>query len=275
MFKMVINIKEEIDAKYFTIPFDELVEKNPELAIYALSVNPVKFDLGNPEVLSKVNQYLYKTVLGLDLTVPKEYLIPTLGIRYAYCNAVVERINSPYPCLEIGTGASAAISMILATKFQKKVIATEVNVKSSISAMNNIEKNDLVSKIKLLKSEGEFLKNLIPKGEYSALLCYPPLYEADLTRLDKKRGWKGIYDELIGGGKDGMNFINKLIEELLSPSGIVIELATLLLSSKKLLSKIMELLPKSAETEIIQINAGTRKRFILIFRPSELISSSI
>ncbi len=275
MFNMIINISEEIDAKYFTIPFDELVEKNPELAIYALSVNPAKFDLGKPEVLSKINQCLFKTVLGLDLTVPKEYLIPTLGIRYAYCNAVVLRIKSPYPCLEIGTGASAAISMILAKKYQKQVIATEVNAKSFISAQNNIEKNDLVSNIKLLRSEGELVKDLIPKGKYSALFCYPPLYEKDLTRLEKKRGWKGTYDELIGGGKDGMNFINKLIEELLSPSGIVIELATLLLSSKKLLLKTMELLPKSAKTEAIQLNAGTRKRFILIFRPSDLISSSI
>ncbi len=267
MFTMVQDIEEIIEAKYFTIPFDELVEKNPELAIYALSVNPIKFDLGSSEVLSKVNQCLYKTVLDIYISVPQDHLIPTLGIRYAYCQATTSRIYSKYPCIEIGTGASAAISLILAKKFNRKIVATELNDASFSSARQNISVNEMDDSVMLLKSKGEIIQNLVPKGKYSALLCYPPLYEQDLTRLEKKRGWKGTYDELIGGGDDGMDFLRVLVEEIFSNNEITIKMVSLLLSSKELVEKIIKLLPESIETKVIQIIAGTRKRFILIFQP--------
>ncbi|MHA1200698.1 MAG: RlmF-related methyltransferase [Candidatus Heimdallarchaeaceae archaeon] len=261
---MAQNIEEEIEAKYFTIPFDELLENNPELAAYAISINPVRFDLGNSEVLSKVNQCLYKTVLDIDISVPENHLIPTLGIRYVYCDAVISRIDSTYPLIEIGTGASAAISLILSKKYNKQVVSTELNEISFLSARQNIQKNNQNSAIKILKSEGEIIQNLIPKGKYSALVCYPPLYEKDLTRLEKKRGWKGTYDELIGGGKDGMDFTRNLIKEVTTTPDIEIGFVSLLLSSLDFVNKTIEFLPKTAETKIIQINAGTRKRFILI-----------
>ena len=96
---MVLKIEEVIEAKYFTIPFDKLVQKNPNLAIYAISINPVRFDLGNPEVLSKINQSLYETVLDIKIKVPENYLIPTLGIRYAYCEAIISRVFSSLPII--------------------------------------------------------------------------------------------------------------------------------------------------------------------------------
>ncbi|MCE7743398.1 MAG: RlmF-related methyltransferase [Candidatus Heimdallarchaeota archaeon] len=266
---MVQDIEEELEAKYFTIPFEELVEKNPELAIYAISINPVKFDLGNPEVLSSVNQCLFKTVLDIDISVPEGHLIPTLGIRYAYCQAVTSRIKSSFPCVEIGTGASAAITLILAKEYQREVISTELSQVSSSSAELNIINNQLDSTVTLLKSEGEIMRDLIPKGRYSALLCYPPLYEQDLTRLEKKRGWKGTYEELIGGGKDGLNFTRNLVNEVLSTPEIEFEFVSLLLSSEELVDKIIAILPEDIEIKIVQINAGTRKRFILLFYPKK------
>jgi len=264
---MGLVIEEEIEVKYFTIPFDKLVSKNPQLAIYTASVNPVKFDLGNPEVLSKVNHALFKTVLDIDISVPKNHLIPTLGIRYAYCDVVATRSKSSLPFIEIGTGASAAIALILAKKYKKQVLATEINQSSILSAKNNLTSNDVETAVTLMESKGEIIQSLIPSGKYSALLCYPPLYEQDLTRLQKKRGWKGTYDELIGGGADGMDFIRQLIKEILDNLQIEIEVVSLMLSNKQILTSTITLLPKSMKREIIQLNAGTRKRFILIFYP--------
>ena len=88
-----------------------------------------------------------------------------------------------------------------------------------------------------------------------------------MTRLDKKRGWKGTYDELIGGGEDGMDFIRKLIHEILNSKDVKITLVSLMLSSENLLKKTLKLLPKCIRTEIVQINARTRRRFILMFFP--------
>ena len=264
---MFLDIEDVIEAKYFTIPFDELVKRKPELAIYAISINPVRFDLGNPVVLSKVNQCLYETVLNIKIEVPPSHLIPTLGIRYAYCEAVTSRISSSKPIIEIGTGASSAIALILAKKYHKEVLATEINLSSLESANRNISANNQEKKIRLIKSKGDIIKNIVPKGKYSALLCYPPLYEEDPTRLEKKRGWKGTHDELIGGGEDGMEFIKQFILELFTEKEVNIELITLMLSSKEFLRKTIKLLPDSIKTEIVQIIAGTRNRFILMIYP--------
>ncbi len=264
---MVLEIEREIDAKYFTIPFDELVEENPELAIFLTSIKPAKFDLGNTDVLSKVNKCLFKSVLGLNISVPEKYLIPTLGIRYAYCDTIVSYVNSNLPFIEIGTGASAAIALILSKKYQKEVIATELNELSFSAAKKNVVANQLESFVSLLKSEGEIIENLIPEGKYASLLCYPPHYEQDLTRLEKKRGWKGTYDELIGGGEDGMNFTKNLIGEVFNSKKVQFETISVMLNNRNQIEKVLSLLPEKVENKILQLNAGTRKRFILLLYP--------
>ena len=135
-----------LEAKYFSLPFSSLVEEYPILNAFLISVDPPKFDLGDPRVLSLLNKYLFKEVVDLDINVPEDFLIPSLGIRHAYSDFIANRIKSNKPIIEIGTGASAAIAMILAKKYDKQVLATEINSTSFEMANANIVTNNLEDK---------------------------------------------------------------------------------------------------------------------------------
>ncbi len=261
-----MNIKpnQTIYAKYFSIPFSTLIERFPHLASLLISVKPHKFDLGDPNILSTVNKYLFKAVLNLDISVPQNFLIPSLGIRHAYCDSIAQRITNNLPILEIGTGASAAIALILAKKYQNDVIATEISNTSTRAAKKNITFNNLSDKIKLLQSRGEIIEKLVPLGKYSALVSYPPVYERELTKLEKKRGWKGTESELIGGEKDGMDFTKQLVSEAFQTPGVEINLVSVMLMNIEQIKEIITIIPTKASIEIIQIIAGTRKRYIII-----------
>ena len=257
-------ITEIFNAKYFTLPFKTLLKKNPDLSSFLISENPPKFDLGNPKVLSLLNKYLFKDVLQLDLNVPEDHLIPALGIRHVYCDIINSLTQSQDPLIEIGTGANAVLAMILAKKYNRKVIATEINEISVNYAKKNVEANSLSEFITILQSRGEIVEDLLPTGNYSTLLCYPPIYDNDQTKLWKKRGWKGVESEIIGGGKDGLDFTRHLIEEAIDNKNKVrIHNITTMLMNRKQTEKIISELPKQKTYQVFQINAGTRKRFVL------------
>ncbi|MHA1621746.1 MAG: RlmF-related methyltransferase [Candidatus Heimdallarchaeaceae archaeon] len=256
-------IHKEYEAKYFTLPFSELVEKYPDLNSFLISENPPKFDLGNPKVLSLLNKCLFKEVLQIDLDVPEGYLIPALGIRHVYCEIVNYLTQSEDPLIEIGTGASAALAMILAKKYKKNILATEINEASINSANKNIENNNLSEFITILQSRGEIVEDLLPQGNYSTLLCFPPIYDSDQTKLWKKRGWKGVESEMIGGASDGMDFTFKLLDEALNSEKVKIQNITVMLMNEEQVKQISTRYMNRLKTKIFQINAGTRKRFVL------------
>jgi len=136
-----------VEDKYLGMKFEKLVPKYLELAKYLISRNPPKFDLGDPETLSELNKCLFKELANLVIKLPKGHLIPSYSLRMAYVKTINElltnkNINSSYPIIEIGTGASAAIAMLLA-KYNKKVLATEINEISFQLAQKNVMKNKL------------------------------------------------------------------------------------------------------------------------------------
>ncbi len=160
--------------------------------------------MGDPETLSELNICLFKELADLDIELPKGHLIPSYSLRMAYGKTInelltSEKINFSYPVIEIGTGASAATAMLLAKKYKRKVVTTEINEVSYQLAQKNIVRNKLRELITLIKSEGQIINEIVPEGKYSALMCYPPIYLADLTKLEKQRGWKGVQSELIAG----------------------------------------------------------------------------
>lgn len=261
---MEIEPRKFIEAKYFSLPFKELVEKYPDLNAFLISVDPPKFNLGDPFILSRINTILFKEVLDLEIKVPEDYLIPSVGVRHAFCDYVVSQLNSNEPILEIGTGASASMSLILAKKYDRSVIATEINPLALDFARINAEMNGLDERIKFKLSKGEIISELIPPGKYSALICNPPVYEEDLTRLAKIKGWRGVKDELMGGGKDGMDFTKQLIQESFETEGVDIDFIALLMFNETQINAILSQFPKDRRFHVAQINAGTRKRFILL-----------
>jgi len=250
-----------IEAKHLGMKFEKLVHKYPKLEKYLKSRNPLKFDLGDPETLSELNKCLFKELAGLDIELPKGHLIPSYSLRMAYVKTINElltskKINFSYPIIEIGTGASAAIAM-----------ATEINEVSYQIAQKNIVKNKLTELITLVKSEGQVIKEIVPEGKYSALMCYPPIYPTDLTKLEKKRGWKGVQSELIAGERERereLDFVIKLLNEAINNNDVRIDLITVQLMNKKQLEKLLRLYCEKKECEYIEIKAGTRKRYITI-----------
>ena len=113
---MTVTISRTIDAKPFTIPFRELIKKYPSLNAFLVSSNPPKFDLGDTSVLSIVNKHLFHALLGLDISVPPSNLIPTIGLRHAYCSSVLSTTLTTNTLLEIGVGSSAAIILLFTPK---------------------------------------------------------------------------------------------------------------------------------------------------------------
>ena len=124
--------------------------------------------------------------------------------------------------------------------------------------------NDVDEQIKFKLSKGEIVSKLIPPGKYSALICNPPVYEEDLTRLAKIKGWRGVKDELMGGGQDGLEFTKQLIHESFETEGVDIDFIALLMFNKTQINAILSQFPKDKQFDVVQINAGTRKRFVLL-----------
>ncbi len=260
---MKFEVHSTIEAKYYGKKFSDLLEIFPELNEFLISTNPPKFDLGDPNILSLLNQHLYKDILQLEVSVPQGFLIPALGIRHAYCDIIDSITESEDPLIEVGTGASAVLAMILAKKYNRKVLATEINQTSINSAYKNVEDNNLSEFITILQSRGEILKNLLPKRNYSTLLCYPPIYDNDQTKLWKVRGWKGVESEMFGGVTDGMEFTFKLLDEALNIEKVKIRNITVMLMNEKQIKQISAKFHIEQKSKIFQINAGTRKRYVL------------
>ena len=260
---MTLKIFKTINAKYYGKKFSELLERYPELHAFLISTDPPKFDLGDPKILSLLNHYLYKEILQLEVSVPEGFLIPALGIRHVYCEIIDEITESENPLIEIGTGASAVLAMTLAKKYNRKVLATEINDISIKSANKNVKANSLSEFITILQSSGEIVENLLPTGDYSTLFCYPPIYDNDQTKLWKRRGWKGVESEMFGGKIDGMDFTLKLLDEALNSEKVRIRNITVMLMNEEQIKQILIKFQKRIKSKIFQIDAGTRKRFVL------------
>ncbi len=258
----------EIDSKLYGKKFSDLYKDHLTLEQYLISKDPFKFDLGDPRTLSEINRYLFKDLVGLDITISSDYLIPSASIRIVYAELLMKLINSDNKLVEIGTGATSALAMILAKKYQREIIATEINSSSFKQAKNNISKNNLDKYIILKKSEGQVIESIIPSGKYAGLVCYPPIYPDDPTKLWKIKGWKGKKSELIGGGKDGLDFTRRLIREALNTKGIHFDVITILLMNKKQIDKMINEFP-NLSIEYFVIKAGTRKRFGLVIQKEE------
>jgi len=90
---MQIKINEIVEIKYFTKPFKNLLTSHPELKPFIISNNPPKFDLGDPNFLSELNRCLFLDITRLHIQVPSGYLIPSFGLRYAYCDIIMREVE--------------------------------------------------------------------------------------------------------------------------------------------------------------------------------------
>ncbi|MCE7734422.1 MAG: RlmF-related methyltransferase [Candidatus Heimdallarchaeota archaeon] len=260
------NIDESIDIKSWCVKIETAVEDYPLLAQY---VNKGKLDFGDHQSLCMYNKAVAYSLAKLDIDVPDPHLIPAVCLRYAYVKVIYDKfLKSSNRILEIGTGASAIISLFAAKSFDLNVLATEINESSIDSAERNISTNNMSHKIQLLKSEGGILEQVIEIGSsFDALLTYPPTYadsNQDRGKLQKNRGFKGVGSEMIGGGIDGFEFTKNLLLEACSDhfNIKIITVMCLFISHVSPSVKILE--NNDRKTKIVELIAGTRKRYIVI-----------
>ena len=252
------------------VPVVKALKLCPKLSTFLIS--PTQLDLGNPEALLIYNQLILREFLGLEFSVPKGYLIPTICSRWEFIKFILEDFAIPPQYLiEIGTGASAILAMMLGF-LGLNVKATEVNGEAYKSAMANIKQNKLTEKIELIKSDGEIVNKLFRTlNSIDAIICNPPQYDEKYyyDHYQSPRGFKGEYSELVGG-EFGHEFIMSLISEINefpNPPPIYFQLTL-----PKLRTKLEEDLKKQKYNFlVIQKKIGTRLR--LYYRVN-LVNSS-
>ncbi|MHA2246924.1 MAG: RlmF-related methyltransferase [Candidatus Hodarchaeales archaeon] len=203
-----------IPQKKCGLPFQEAIQRDPTLRKYAIK-GENRIDLGNSQALLHYNRLILQDFLSLDFTVPPGFLIPTICSRWNFISWLIR--DHPSKVLEVGTGASAILALMLA-KIGCYVEATEINEIAYLSAKSNINLNNLNSMIHLTKiqKKSHILKDCYKSlAEFDAIICNPPQYDIDYFRqyCSSKKGFVGNESELVGG-RVGHEFILSLLEEV-------------------------------------------------------------
>ena len=203
-----------LDAKNFSLPLRQIKDQCPEISQWLNSNN--KIDLGNPRALYYYNKCLFKILDDIELDMPIQEdtdnnLIPTAGLRRAIVSIITSEIK-PTKVIEIGTGASAIMGLLLAKK-KIHVLATEINPNSFQSASKQIQLNKLENYITLVESKGGILDYLSDSFPVDCVLSLPPYYADDTKELPKKKkGFMGTDSELYSFGED-IDFSLQLFKE--------------------------------------------------------------
>ena len=248
--------KYQLPIKPCGLPISKAAKKYPELRKF---VQKNRLNLGNPEALLLYNQLILRDFLSLKFTIPQGFLVPTICSRWSFIEWILQ--FSPINVLEIGTGASAILALILA-RIGCFVVATEIDPLAYESAISNIKINNLENKISIIYSDSEryILSHLFETlVRFDTIITNPPQYDEEYyNKLQSSKGFTGQKIELVGG-KKGHEFIMNLLEEVQSfksPPNVYFQL-----TMPKLVEEINKLL-KDADfifsTKIISI--GTRQR---------------
>lgn len=197
------------------LPIKDALQRCPSLSEYMVK-GKNRIDLGNSQALLLYNRLVLQDFMSLDFTVPSGYLVPTVCSRWLFVDWIIQE-RSPLKVLEIGTGASAILAMMLA-KVGCYVEATESNDLALESALANVKLNNLESQISLKKVRRDcILRNYYDSLlEFDAIICNPPQYNQDFyLQKSSDKGFLGQESELVGG-KEGHEFVIRLIEEVKS-----------------------------------------------------------
>ena len=159
-------------------------------------------------------------------------MIPRIPQRLNYVLWIEDLLNKPDKAtgIDIGCGSSCIFSLIICGLNKEwKMLTTDISDENLKFATENVNKNNLDNRIKLIKvNEGTILKDIFcdETSQYDFLLCNPPFYsnqaemEGDLENVRKPekrhlpnsintaRLHESVYDD---GGEVG--FVKKMIEE--------------------------------------------------------------
>jgi methylase of polypeptide subunit release factors len=246
------------------LPLSKILLKYPDLIRpYLKSLDPPKIDLKNKIALAIYNKIIAKEILGLELSFPLKGLIPAVMSRLEFVKLTVKAQET---VLDVGTGSSAICAIIAAKHLDaREVYATEMIEENYDYAKRNIIQNSLQKRIHLLKSSGDIIEGVIPENLYfDAIISNPPYLPSKTKLSDKKFG--GSTGELIGGGKSGVNFSLKIVEEGVSRLnkggriGLIIPM-----KKKKISGSIIQKMEKEKlDTQFTRLVTGNRERLVVI-----------
>ncbi|MFW9914431.1 MAG: RlmF-related methyltransferase [Candidatus Thorarchaeota archaeon] len=251
----------QIDLRHQCVPIEEAAHRNPKLRSL---LKAGKIDLGNSKALSEYNKTVLELKFGLEVQLPPGHLIPAGCLRSAFIQEVVSPKQS---VLEIGTGSSAILAMIMAT-MGCKVVATEANEDNIRFAKRNIKKNNLEGLVELREcAPDEIVTDVVKENEkFSRIITYPPQYSKDrrIRFHGVERGFGGDRLELIGGQK-GYEFSVRMINEV-AKNPVLDDNGTIgvMLLNIELAERVTAALRETGwNYEIVEVIAGTRKRYIV------------
>lgn len=235
------------------LPVREAIKIFPELGKYLDEKG--RLNLSNRKARILYNKAIARAIFGIEVEYHPKGLITTPISRFIFLKTF---LRGGEKVLEIGTGHSALMAIMADKLFNCDVWATEVDDEFFEYAKRNVERNK--SKVKLIKSRGEIIDGLVPKGEkFDVIFSAPPYYE---------KPTKGVLTEKegVGGGKYGEAFSIKILKEgwqYLKEKGKV---ALFLPDKQSLLgSLILEGERIGYLVQDIKFKVGTRHRHSLIF----------
>ncbi|XP_076811110.1 RNA N(6)-adenosine-methyltransferase mettl16-like [Clavelina lepadiformis] len=163
----------------------------------------------NAQAVRDLTLSLLERDFQLKIDLPNDRLVPTLPLRINYLSWIEDLLNclpqkeNPH-VLDIGCGSSCVYPLVGVTMNPNwTFIATEVDEKNYNHAVSNVEKNGLMEKIKVRKTEKE--DDLLCVDAFDACMCNPPFFtdEEELTveegRPTPNSACSGSKNEIIGG----------------------------------------------------------------------------
>lgn len=162
-----------------------------------------------------------KEFMGMDFSVSPAVLIPRPDTEILVEN-VIERLKKlgNVHIVDIGTGSGAIAVSILANCLNVSGVAVDISSEALAVAKSNAVRHGVDMRLEFVKSD---VYDSLSAGQFDAIISNPPyIPDKDIAGLEPevKREPYGA----LAGGKDGLDFYRRLIQEgikFLKPNGFM------------------------------------------------------
>jgi 23S rRNA (adenine1618-N6)-methyltransferase len=244
-------------------------------------------DFSDPKAVKELNRGLLISEYGIKKwEFSDENLCPPIPGRVDYIHYVADlltesKITENITVLDVGTGATCIYPLLGVAEYGWNFVGTDIDLDSLDSAQDNIDDNELDSKITLRQQfdERNVLKGIVEVDDaFSVTMCNPPFYKSaeEAQGANKRksrnlgnnivRNFSGNNNELwyVGGEKAFLH--TYLYESSLHPKSSV--WFTSLVSKKENVKSLQDSSKKLkvVEFKVIEMNQGNKVTRIVCWR---------
>ncbi|GMR44496.1 hypothetical protein PMAYCL1PPCAC_14691 [Pristionchus mayeri] len=266
----------------------------------------VHLDFTDDAAVRALTRALLKEDFALDVELPSGSLCPRVPQRLNYLLWIEDAILASgrnadaIRGIDIGTGASCIYALLGARRFGWSFVATEAESSSAEAARRNVERNGLVERVEVVKTDGDgpLIEGVVTSSStgFSFCMCNPPFFDGDGDTAERfvgrgEREWEngGVQtggkrsaprsgtiaseNELATEGGE-VAFIGRLIEESARLREKV-KLYTTMLGKKSSVARLAARLAKKAEEEKSlrfttgELRQGRTQRWLLAWTYAE------